>query len=285
VNHAKSGGVPRPEAPTAAVDLWFIALDQEDSRVGHCSESLSASERERAQRFAHPRDRARYVAGRYAMRSVLSRMLNISPKKVDLGVGDQDKPFLIGDTPLAFNLSHSGGLAVLALVDASLAEAGSAQAPCEVGVDIETSQALTESDTLFKHCLCERELHGLRALSKDEQHEVFFEIWVRKEACLKALGIGFEVEPHCFDSGWRFEASRAYSCGTEIVKIVDRPTTMVSQLKDIDATLEEFGFNQNASGPDCDWSVPVSPPHWYGAVALIDKIPLPRVRRFEFQEG
>jgi 4'-phosphopantetheinyl transferase len=285
VNHAKSGEVLRPDEPTAAVDLWFIALDHEDSTVRQFTETLSDSERERAQRFAHRRDRARYVSGRYAMRCVLSRMLNVSPKKVALGVGDHDKPFLIGDTPLAFNLSHSGGLAVLALVDGSLGEAGSAQAPCEVGVDIETSQALTESETLFKHCLSERELRGLRAIRKDEQHEVFFEIWVRKEACLKALGIGFDVEPHCFDSGWRFNAPDAYSCGSDIVKIVDRPTTMVSQLKDINATLEVFGFNENASVPDRDWSIPVSPPHWHGAVALIDKIPLPRIRRFEFQEG
>jgi 4'-phosphopantetheinyl transferase len=285
VNHTKSGEVPRPDDSTAAVDLWFFALDHEDSRVRHFAETLSASEQERAQRFAHLRDRARYVAGRYAMRCVLSRMLNISPRKVALGVGDHDKPFLIGDTPLAFNLSHSGGLAVLAVVDGSLAEAGSAQAACEVGVDIETRQALTESETLFKHCLSERELRGLQALSKDEQHEVFFEIWVRKEACLKALGIGFEVEPNRFDSGWRFEALDTNSCGSDFVKIVDRPTTMVSQLTDISATLEAFGFNAHASGPDRDSSTPDSPQHWHGAVALIDKMPLPRIRRFELQEG
>ncbi len=275
----------KPRDSSGAVDLWFIALDQEAARVRHFGETLTDSEQQRAQRFARQRDRARYVVGRYAMRKVLSRILNIAPKKVALGLGAHDKPGLIDHAKLGFNLSHSGGLAVLAVVDGSLSGGSSAPQPCEVGVDIESTQRLTDPETLFRHCLCKRELQGLLALNKDEQREVFFEIWVRKEACLKALGIGFEIEPHSFDSGWCFRTPGTYSDQGVIVNIADRSTTIVSQLKNMGAALEVLGFDANLGDLDGERTIPVSPLHWHGAIALVDKIPLPSIRRFEFHEG
>jgi 4'-phosphopantetheinyl transferase len=270
------GAVGQAEAlgQTVPVDLWFLSLDQRDSDTDEFAQTLSLSEQARAQRFVQRRDRSRFIVGRYAMRCVLSKALNRSPKQVSLGVGPQDKPVSKDNPRLAFNLSHSQGVAVLALVDESAVdqsiEYGSgAPTSFELGVDIEKAQALSDPQALFKHCLCERELAGLLALDEREQAAVFFEIWVRKEACLKALGVGFEIEPHRFDSGWCFERSHQPTSCSDMVKVCGRPALKVVQLSSLDTFVQALPLPGGFQG-------------WYGAVAMVARTPLPRIRRFEF---
>ncbi len=256
------------------VDLWFLTLDHSDSDTDEFAQTLSDSEQARAQRFVQRRDRSRFIVGRYAMRCVLSKALNLSPKQVSLGLGPQDKPVSKDNPRLAFNLSHSQGLAVLALVDhfatnSSVEEGSEAPKSFELGVDIEKAQALSDPQVLFKHCLCERELAGVLALGEHAQGAVFFEIWVRKEACLKALGVGFEIEPHRFDSGWCFEHSQPPTSCSDIVTVSGRPGVKVVQLSSLDSLVQAL-------------PLPGDPQGWHGAVAMVASTPLPRIRRFEF---
>ena len=259
---------------TVPVDLWFLALDHSDSDTDEFAQTLSDSEQARAQRFVQPRDRSRFIVGRYAMRCVLSRALNLTPKQVSLGLGPHDKPVSKDNPSLAFNLSHSQGLGVLALVDhsatvQSMEKGAGAPEAFELGVDIEKAQALSDPQVMFKHCLCERELAGVLALGEHEQRAVFFEIWVRKEACLKALGVGFEIEPHRFDSGWCFGHSQPPTSCSEMVTVSGRPGVNVVQLSSLDSLVQAL-------------PLPGDPQGWHGAVAMVASTPGPRIRRFEF---
>ena len=102
--------------------------------------------------------RRRWVAARWALRSVLARYLGGAPAAIELGLGERGKPHLAepGST-LRFNLSHSGELALIAVA-----------AGREVGVDVQ--------------------LIGSRRPSG------FYAEWARREAVAKCHGVGLWAE-------------------------------------------------------------------------------------------
>ncbi len=105
-----------------------------------------------------------------------------------LAYGEHGKPRLVsarggdgaGDAPsFFFNLSHSGGLALCAVGQLG-----------EIGVDIERIRPLSYPGGLARDHLSPEE----RRLRSDWETEAarpeFFRIWARKEAILKAAGLG-----------------------------------------------------------------------------------------------
>jgi 4'-phosphopantetheinyl transferase len=42
------------------------------------------------------------------------------------------------------------------------------------------------------------EYRELVTLPEERRREAFFRVWTRKEACIKAVGKGFSIEPSCF---------------------------------------------------------------------------------------
>jgi phosphopantetheinyl transferase len=270
---------------TFPVELWWINLKHNDSRIEVFERTLNEPEQTRARRFVMKRDRARYIAGRFAMRTILSRRIKASPKELALGMGRNDKPILLNKPDLSFNLSHTGDLAVLALVDHPSDERAHAAAPPQVGVDIELSKSLVDAPGLFKHCLCKRELDCLRSLSEEEQLGMFFDIWVRKEASLKALGLGFEVEPHLFDAGIRLRDAQLSSMSPAAVKIANHPTNLVLQLSDIEMTLKALTRRDSSEYDEPLWPQALSAGRLHGAVSLVNAIPAPSFQSFQFKEG
>ena len=65
--------------------------------------------------------------------------------------------------------------------------------------------------------LGKREAARLRALSPEEQPSAFFECWSRKEAYLKARGLGFALDPRSagFDLGKRGRVCAHFAPGAE----------------------------------------------------------------------
>lgn len=184
-----------------SIELLLIDLDQPPLMLDQMLAVLHPSERQRADRFVAARDRNRYIRGRYALRETLAARLNQPPQSLAIGEGPHGKPFLLEPAQFAFNLSHSQNRALLALFTATPSATNTAIA-VELGVDIEMAQPLQDAQTLYRHCLCKREQVLLAGMTDLQRESAFFAIWARKEACLKALGLGFQVEPHRFDSGW-----------------------------------------------------------------------------------
>lgn len=137
------------------VHIWRAALD-EDGWPG--PERLPASERERFETFLRARPARRWLAARWALRRVLEGYLGQPAAAIELEVAERGKPRLRGGE-LEFNLSHSRGLALVAVTHSRA-----------VGVDVE---------------LVEQQRHPL----------AFYEDWVREEARLKCLGVGLGVPP------------------------------------------------------------------------------------------
>lgn len=154
---------------------------------------IPADDRElaRASAFRFERDRSRYLAARRALRCLLTDYLSVDPQAISIGVGPNGKPLLEGlEGACEFNLSHSNGVALIAMH----------RGP-PIGVDIETMSRATIDDGLARQCLSPAEYGQWCGLTDVKSLEGFYSAWTRKEAVLKALGIGLSVEPSSVNVG------------------------------------------------------------------------------------
>ena len=112
--------------PASEVHLWTIQLSSVPVDGPPFRRWLSTGEIERAERFRFDRHRQEYVNGRGTLRLILARYLGEKPEEIELAYGARGKPRLAGSSTLRFNLSHSGGMGILAITQ-----------DCELGADIE----------------------------------------------------------------------------------------------------------------------------------------------------
>lgn len=168
-------GPRRPAAARGEVHVWGAALDGASAR----EEELPAAERRRAEEIRRPGGRGEWVASRLALRDVLSRYLDVEPGSIRLHAGAHHKPELAGVESPRFNLSHSGGLALVAVA-----------AEREVGVDVERIEPHRDFLALAARGLGPDAVAALEALAGEERATAFHELWVRHEARLKCGGGG-----------------------------------------------------------------------------------------------
>jgi 4'-phosphopantetheinyl transferase len=121
-------------------------------------------------------------AGR-ALRDVLAAYLEISPEAVRLVTGEHGKPELAGGD-LHFNLSHSGGVGLVAV---------SRERP--VGVDVERIEARRDVLALAERALGAEGAAAVRAAPDADQAAVFHRAWARREAVAKCAGTGLSTPP------------------------------------------------------------------------------------------
>lgn len=186
--------LPSPIWSSAPRQLWLNAGDihlwraslSDSARLQGCCGVLSAEELIRAGRFAFEGDRQHFIIAHAALRTVLARYVGGEPSELEFTVGAFGKPRLVQHfTDVRFNLSHTDGLALIAISQGH-----------EVGVDVERVNRDIEFEEIADHYFDPREAWDLRIAPPDERACRFFEVWTRKEACLKASGTGFggEVE-------------------------------------------------------------------------------------------
>lgn len=127
-----------------------------------------------------PQAEARWVAARWALRHVLARYLDGEPAEVAIALDPNGKPRLAKEPDrLHFNLSHSGGFALVAL-----------SAEHAVGVDLEEVQSDRDPVALAEAALADEDVDAVREAAASERALVFHQRWARHEARLKCLGVG-----------------------------------------------------------------------------------------------
>jgi 4'-phosphopantetheinyl transferase len=164
------------------VHLWSVSFDTLSEKLGHFQSTLSADEKERADRFLKIEDRALYTITRGALRSLLGAYLAIEPREVEFAYNTLGKPSLVGmgaQAALNFSVSHSGAQALLGFARGR-----------RIGVDLERVSADTDVLELAERYFSSNEFETLRSLTTEMQHEAFYCGWTRKEAYLKARGEG-----------------------------------------------------------------------------------------------
>jgi 4'-phosphopantetheinyl transferase len=170
------------------VHVWRIALDPPPSLAGRFEAVLSPDERARADRFRMARDRARFVVGRGWLRTILGRYLGAEPGRLAFRYGPQGKPALEGDDMARFNLAHSHDLALLAVAEGR-----------ELGIDLEQIRPMADAERIIERFFSMRERAAFLGLPGPDRPVAFFRGWTRKEAYLKAIGLGFSMPLDRFD--------------------------------------------------------------------------------------
>ena len=180
-----------PELTPDAVHVWRIGLDISDAVLSRLRDVLADDERQRADRFHFEKDRRHFTTGRGALRTILASYLGLRPEEIRFTYTNYGKPLLSGaNEALRFNLSHSHGLALLAVTLGR-----------EIGVDLEFIRDNLERDgeLLAERFFSPREVAALRSLPAALRREAFFHCWTRKEAYIKAHGMGLSLPLDQFD--------------------------------------------------------------------------------------
>jgi 4'-phosphopantetheinyl transferase len=142
---------------------------------------LSEAERLRAERFRAPRDRSSYVAGRAALRRELADELGIAAHRVPITPGRHGRPELPGELAgaLDFNVSHSATAVAVAVARGR-----------RIGIDVESVYIERDIELLIQEVMGATERDHLARLSGTDHLMAFYECWTRKEAIVKAMGVG-----------------------------------------------------------------------------------------------
>jgi 4'-phosphopantetheinyl transferase len=131
---------------------------------------------------------ARFAGSRAAVRRILADCLEVEPSRLVIGrkacpgcgSSEHGPPVVLEPpTTLEFSVSRSGDSWLVAVTDG-----------VPLGVDIEAADAV-DFELVSRLVMTAAELAALRsAIGDEERRSLFLRVWTRKEAVLKAAGVG-----------------------------------------------------------------------------------------------
>ncbi|MFA5983603.1 MAG: 4'-phosphopantetheinyl transferase superfamily protein [Methylococcaceae bacterium] len=165
------------------LDVWLEPLLASQPATYYKS-LLNEAELLKVQRFVFERDRNRYLLAHAKLRLILAGYLNKAPEHLEFELGLYGKPALLDSVGIYFNMSHSGDhlLVVVGCVD-------------QIGVDIECWRDGIDYHAITKQCFADSEYKTWISLSGAEKTAFFYQLWVRKESFMKAVGLGLGLNP------------------------------------------------------------------------------------------
>ncbi|HVP65960.1 MAG TPA: 4'-phosphopantetheinyl transferase superfamily protein [Anaeromyxobacteraceae bacterium] len=172
------GVEPTMVLESEGVEVW--ALDLARARPAAPGE-LSPAEERRGSRRVSEADRRRFSASHAALRRLLAAKTGIDPAALRLEEGPHGRPFLPGGP--SFSMTHAEDLWLCAVAPGR-----------ELGIDGERIRPVPEARDIAARWFTPRERERVAADEADGRGDAFLRGWVRKEAFLKALGVGFSVE-------------------------------------------------------------------------------------------
>ena len=163
--------------------------------------------------MSRERDRQLWTRAHGVLRALLGRYLESDPRTLPITTEAHGKPALLDDPPasipgaratpgettyamyprLAFNLSHSGALALYAFTKTGA-----------VGVDVEVARRPLNEVGIAERIFGAVEVKRLSALDPRTREQEFLRLWARHEAELKywGTGIGDPDAPELGDEPW-----------------------------------------------------------------------------------
>lgn len=186
----KNNWTPPPDSlslKSRHVDIWRLSLNLLADSVKLIESTLSADESARAARFHFEVDRNRFIVAHGVLRKILGRYLHCDPAELTFSVNQYGKPALV-NSALEFNLSHSGDFALIAVTQGR-----------KIGVDVERIRQGISSHVIAQQYFSKAEVAELQSLPIEQREAAFFTCWTRKEAYIKAQGLGLALPLECFD--------------------------------------------------------------------------------------
>lgn len=179
----------RVDLNTDHIHVWMASLDVSPELLERLRSTLSPDELERASHFYSLRDRARFVSGRGILRHLLGSYLLVAPERLCFSYNKYGKPALSGQhSGLRVNLSHSGGIALVAVTPER-----------DLGIDVEQYSESKADEAVAEKYFSPREFACFHAASEGLRTRIFLNCWTRKEAYIKARGMGLSIPLNSFD--------------------------------------------------------------------------------------
>lgn len=158
------------------VRAYVASLDALADRAARYQGLLDTAEFDRLERFRFEADRQRFLLGHGLLREILGSALRIDPATIPFQRGRYGKPYL-EHSPVHFNLSDTkDAVAVAVTLD------------MELGLDLETMTRRVDHQAVSQHYFTPEEQDDIAKAVDDKRR--FLELWTRKEAVLKASGVG-----------------------------------------------------------------------------------------------
>ena len=163
-----------------AVHVWVIRFEDMKAAADRWVDILTDNEVGRAGRFYRTIDGLKFAGTRVILRRLLGRYTTTQPKDVILRISPLGKPMVEtgGHSSINFSVSRSGDFAVMAFSRTK-----------RIGIDIEF---VDESILSFRNTRDAARMFGLPVsrMASPAAGPSFYNGWTRREAYLKALGIG-----------------------------------------------------------------------------------------------
>jgi 4'-phosphopantetheinyl transferase len=160
------------------VHTFRLSLDLPAPRLEAMAATFTEDEHSRAARYLREIDRRRFTAARGQMRFILAAYLNTDPGELRFNYNPQGKP-AFADSELRFNLSHSDRLGILAVAFGQ-----------EIGIDIERLNRDVDYTNITRRFFAPAEVAEFLTLPEADRPRAFCNGWTRKEAYIKARGMG-----------------------------------------------------------------------------------------------
>jgi len=181
----------KPFLTDGDIHIWRAPLDMSQAPRSLLAAWLAADESTRAARFHFQQDRDRFIAARGWLRMIAGRYLDMMPTAVDFAYSRYGKPAIrecVETVALRFNLAHAGDLALYAFTLRR-----------DVGIDIEVIDPQFFSEAIARQFFSPREVTALLEFPVSERPHAFFDCWTRKEAFIKAQGMGLSLPLNQFE--------------------------------------------------------------------------------------
>ena len=180
---------PIPVAGEDATALYLVDLDAGNGTMEAFETYLSPSERAHVARLVRPEQRRRVSASRGALRAIVAAHLGRPEDQVEITRDARGKPHAGTGAPgvsdcLKISCSRSGGLAAIAV-----------SRRYEIGIDVEVPTEMRFPDSLAEFILSPAERAAYANTAPAMRTIWLARAWVRKEALLKGIGCGLELEP------------------------------------------------------------------------------------------
>lgn len=182
----------RPYRSVDGIDVFAVDLSPSATRKERAFSLLSQPELRRYRQFRVEDARDRFLLARGALRLLLGKRLNRVPAAIDFATQAYGKPYAIVDgvlAPVAFNISHSGDAALIALTGSR-----------SIGIDLEQRRPHVDFDSVAAGVFGAGERALLAGLSGRDKLDLFYRLWTCKEALMKAKGTGFSYDPANFEA-------------------------------------------------------------------------------------
>ncbi|MFF2175656.1 4'-phosphopantetheinyl transferase family protein [Lysinibacillus sp. NPDC058147] len=155
--------------------------------ISSCVKFLDLEEQTTYKSYKVDFKKKEFLIGRLLLKYIISKHLNLDLSDIAFQKKQYGKLYLKNvrgeeTTNLDFNLTHSEGIVACALANRV------------VGIDVEYMKEIHLD--IIKQVLSNDEMLFLQAYPKEMWKKLFYQIWTRKEAYLKAIGTGFILEPN-----------------------------------------------------------------------------------------